>query len=64
MSYSTDMVPAEHFMGTIAANVDNMNLSDQAFREFIRNTLPIVQYKRTVRCPHGVAPENHCERCD
>jgi hypothetical protein len=31
-------------MGTIAANVDNDKLSDAEFREFIRNTLPIVLY--------------------
>jgi hypothetical protein len=62
----SNMVPAEHFMATIAVNVDNEKLSDADFRQFIRNTLPIVQYKRkrTTRCPHGVAPENHCERCD
>lgn len=41
-------VPAEHFMGTIAVNVDNGKLSDAAFREFIRNTLPIVVYPRKV----------------
>jgi len=38
-------VPAENFMSTIAANVDNENVSDEQFREFIRNTLPIVQYE-------------------
>lgn len=37
-------VPAEHFMRNIAANVDNEKLSDAEFREFIRNTLPIVQF--------------------
>jgi len=37
-------VPADNFMGTIAANVDNAKLTDAQFREFIRNTLPIVQY--------------------
>jgi hypothetical protein len=31
-------------MATIAINVDNKNLSDKDFREFIRNTLPIVVY--------------------
>jgi methyl coenzyme M reductase subunit D len=37
-------VPAENFMATIAANVDNEKVSDEDFREFIRNTLPIVDY--------------------
>ena len=37
-------VPAENFMATIAANVNNLKLSDAEFREFIRNTLPIVDY--------------------
>lgn len=40
------VVPAEHFMATIAANVDNDKLTDAEFREFIRNTLPIVNYPR------------------
>lgn len=39
-------VPASHFMATIAKNVDNTKLSDAEFREFIRNTLPIVDYPR------------------
>ena len=42
--YRQRTVPAENFMATIAANVDNEKLSDDHFREFIRNTLPIVQY--------------------
>lgn len=42
----SNMVPADHFMGTIAVNVDNEKLSDADFREFIRNTLPIVEYSR------------------
>jgi len=37
-------VPAANFMATIAANVDNDKMSDREFRQFIRNTLPIVQY--------------------
>jgi hypothetical protein len=41
---SAQVVPAENFMATIAINVDNKNLSDKDFREFIRNTLPIVVY--------------------
>jgi len=62
----SNMVPAEHFMGTIAVNVNNEKLSDADFRQFIRNTLPIVQYrrKRTERCIHGVSLDNHCQQCD
>lgn len=37
-------VPASNFMGTIAANVDSRKLSDKAFRDFIRNSLPVVIY--------------------
>ena len=37
-------VPADNFMGTIAANVDNQQMSDREFRAFIRRTLPIVRY--------------------
>ena len=39
-------VSAKNFMGTIAANVDNKKLSDKEFRQFIRNTLPVVDYPR------------------
>ena len=39
-------VPATNFMATVAANVDNVNISDQEFRAFIRDTLPIVDYIR------------------
>jgi hypothetical protein len=46
MTKDTPTVPAGHFMATIAANVDNAKLSDADFREFIRNTLPIVDYPR------------------
>jgi hypothetical protein len=41
-----DKIPAENFMGTIAANVDNQELSDKNFREMIRNVLPIVEFPR------------------
>lgn len=37
-------VPAANFMATIAANVDNEKVSAEDFREFIRDTLPIVIY--------------------
>ena len=39
-------VPAANFVATIAANVDNKRITDEQFREFIRNTLPIVEYER------------------
>lgn len=39
-------VPAINFVGTIIANVDNNKLSDKEFREFIRNTLPIVEHNQ------------------
>ena len=37
-------VPASNFVATVASNVDNEKLTDAEFREFIRNTLPIVEY--------------------
>lgn len=39
-------ISAENFVATIAANVNNGGLDDRAFREFIRNTLPIVKFAR------------------
>ena len=39
-------VSAKNFVATIAANVDNDKLSDKDFRDFIRNTLPIVEYNK------------------
>lgn len=44
-------VPASNFVGTVSANVDNANLSDKEFRDFVRRTLPIVIY-------------DDCERAD
>ena len=38
------VVPPENFLRTVAANVDNEELSDANFRQFIRNSLPIVQF--------------------
>ena len=35
-------VPAANFVGTLTVNVDNDKMSDAEFREFVRNTLPIV----------------------
>ena len=39
-----DKIPAENFLGTVSVNVDNLLLSDAEFRQFIRNTLPIVKF--------------------
>ena len=39
-------IPAEHFMTTVAANVDNEKLTDAEFRQFIRNSLPVVKFER------------------
>lgn len=36
-------VPADNFVETVRANVDNEKLTDEEFRAFIRNTLPIVE---------------------
>jgi len=36
-------VPSKHFVQTLAVNVNNEKLDDAAFREFVRNTLPIVE---------------------
>ena len=41
--YNKDVIPARHFVQTLVENVDNQKLTDEAFREFIRNTLPIVE---------------------
>ena len=46
---SEPTVPAESFLGTLHANVDNLALDDRAFREFVRNSLPIVIYPRPGR---------------
>jgi hypothetical protein len=40
------MVPAKNFLTTLAANVDNKKLTDEQFREFVRNTLPIVDFPK------------------
>lgn len=39
-------VPADHFAGFVAANVDNAKLTDAEFRNMLRDTLPLVEYKR------------------
>ena len=35
-------ISAESFVATLAVNVDNGSLSAEAFRQMVRNTLPIV----------------------
>lgn len=35
-------VPAKIFMQSLEVNVDNDELSDKDFRQFVRNTLPII----------------------
>ncbi|MDD5396439.1 MAG: hypothetical protein PHW24_00070 [Candidatus Moranbacteria bacterium] len=37
-------VPASNFMGTLASNVGNLDLTDAQFRVLFRNTQPIVAY--------------------
>ena len=46
-------IPAESFVGTLAVNVDNEKLSDAEFRQFVRNTLPEVQYDSKCECGKG-----------
>ena len=41
-----DKIPAENFVALLAVNVDNKKLSNQAFRQLVRNTLPIVEYEK------------------
>jgi hypothetical protein len=40
------VVSAENFCATLAENTDNEKVSDADFRQFVRNTLPIVIYSR------------------
>ncbi len=40
MSYK---VPAVNFIGTVLANLDNEKMSDEEFRQMIRNTMSIVE---------------------
>lgn len=43
MNKDEHIVPAVNFIGTIMANIDNEKLNDSEFRQFIRNTLPIIE---------------------
>jgi hypothetical protein len=38
------LVPATNFCATLSANVDNVKMSDAEFRQFVRNTLEIVDF--------------------
>lgn len=38
-----DTIPQHHFLENLVANVDNNKLSDEEFREYIRNTLSGVE---------------------
>lgn len=40
----SDVVPASNFLGTLAANILNEDLSNSDFRKLIWNTLPIVVF--------------------
>ena len=42
-------IPANNFVGTISVNVDNEKLTDKEFREFIRNTLPDVEFTKALK---------------
>jgi|SRR5271166_6316909 len=73
-------VSAKHFVQMLDVNADNEKLSDKDFRQFVRNTLPIVEYprlKENWQCklglhdwknvPHPLtifAGEERCQVCD
>lgn len=38
------VVQPENLLRTLEANVDNKNMTDAAFREFVRNCMPIVKW--------------------
>lgn len=44
--YIGDSIPATAFCSVLQTNVDNVALTDEAFRQLVRNTLPIVEFKR------------------
>jgi len=46
-----EKIPAEHFVCTVIQNINNKKLSDKEFRQFIRNTLPIVETGEVVDTP-------------
>lgn len=44
-------VPPDNFCGTLAANVDNEKLSDADFRQFVRNSLSVVDFAPATTIP-------------
>lgn len=48
-------VPAAHFCATLEANLENKKMDDAAFRQLVRNSLPIVQYETVaeIRAKHA-----------
>jgi len=54
----TRTVLATSFMATLEVNVDNKALSDAEFREFVRNTLPIIQYETMAEIKEKQAPRD------
>ncbi|GAG23661.1 unnamed protein product [marine sediment metagenome] len=36
-------IPIKSFVETLAVNIDNKELSDEAFRQFCRNTVPSIE---------------------
>ena len=47
-------IPAKSFVETLAVNIDNEKLSDAEFRQFCRNTVPIVE---GIDYPKSTTPE-------
>ena len=39
------LIDSDHFLKTVEVNINNDKLTDVDFRNFVRNTLPIVDYK-------------------
>jgi hypothetical protein len=59
-------VPAENFVKTLAANADNGKIDDKAFRQFVRNTLPIVEgsdYKEGTGFSRGSSDQRSDGNC-
>lgn len=51
------MIPATAFCSTLSVNVDNNDLTDSEFRELVRNTIPIVEFKRPEPEPEPPRPD-------
>ena len=62
------MITPESFVEQIRVNVDNTKLSDESFREFIRNTLTIVERKSYLcsYCGKNLGTDRHvkCPVCE